>query len=81
MAQTPRKWDVEDSRFWSSTGKRSANRNLWISIPNLLCGFAVWLSWGMIIVRMQLLHDGDPSLFAFTFGTLWLPLESCQSNV
>jgi NNP family nitrate/nitrite transporter-like MFS transporter len=46
------KWDVEDSTFWESTGKRIANRNLCISIPSLLCGFAVWLYWGIITVQM-----------------------------
>jgi NNP family nitrate/nitrite transporter-like MFS transporter len=46
------KWDVEDSAFWESTGKRIANRNLWISIPNLLCGFAIWVMWGIITVQM-----------------------------
>ena len=43
--------------FWSEDpGSRIANRNLWISIPNLLCGFAVWLYWSIIIVQMQNLH-------------------------
>ncbi len=46
------KWDVEDNQFWESTGKSVANRNLWISIPSLLCGFAVWLYWGIITVQM-----------------------------
>ncbi|MEH6578557.1 MAG: MFS transporter [Amphritea sp.] len=46
------KWDVEDNKFWESTGKSVANRNLWISIPSLLCGFAVWLYWGIITVQM-----------------------------
>ena len=46
------KWDVEDPSFWESTGKKIANRNLWISIPSLLCGFAVWLYWGIITVQM-----------------------------
>lgn len=46
------KWDVEDEKFWESTGKKVANRNLWISIPSLLCGFAVWLYWGIITVQM-----------------------------
>ncbi|MES9816197.1 MAG: antiporter [Candidatus Thiodiazotropha sp.] len=45
-------WNPEDSRFWESSGKRLANRNLWISIPSLLCGFAVWLYWGIITVQM-----------------------------
>ncbi|MDH3493908.1 MAG: antiporter, partial [Acidobacteriota bacterium] len=47
------KWDVEDAQFWNSTGKRIANRNLWISIPSLLVGFAVWLMWGIITVQMK----------------------------
>lgn len=45
-------WDVENNAFWESTGKRIANRNLWISIPALLCGFAVWGMWGIITVQM-----------------------------
>ena len=45
-------WRVEDDAFWNSTGKRVANRNLWISIPCLLVGFATWLMWGIIAVQM-----------------------------
>ena len=45
-------WDVEDEQFWQTEGKKIANRNLWISIPSLLCGFAVWLYWGIITVQM-----------------------------
>ncbi|WP_312931589.1 antiporter [Stutzerimonas nitrititolerans] len=47
-----RKWDVEVAEFWRSTGRRIATRNLWISIPSLLLGFAVWLMWGIITVQM-----------------------------
>jgi NNP family nitrate/nitrite transporter-like MFS transporter len=46
------KWDVEDPVFWESQGKRIAYRNLWISVPALLCGFAVWGMWGIITVQM-----------------------------
>jgi len=45
-------WKPEDDNFWNSTGKKIASRNLWISIPSLLCGFAVWLMWGIITVQM-----------------------------
>jgi MFS transporter, NNP family, nitrate/nitrite transporter len=45
-------WRPEDEAFWAATGSRIANRNLWISIPSLLCGFAVWLMWGIITVQM-----------------------------
>jgi NNP family nitrate/nitrite transporter-like MFS transporter len=47
-----KEWKVEDPEFWESTGKKIATRNLWISIPSLLCGFAVWLYWGIITVQM-----------------------------
>ncbi|MEO5697493.1 MAG: antiporter, partial [Burkholderiaceae bacterium] len=33
-------WRPEDETFWESKGKKIAYRNLWISIPALLCGFA-----------------------------------------
>jgi len=46
-------WNPEDNQFWNESGKRHANRNLWISIPALLCAFAVWLYWSIIIVQMQ----------------------------
>ena len=45
-------WRPEDEQFWESTGKKIAYRNLWLSIPALLCGFAVWLMWGIITVQM-----------------------------
>jgi MFS transporter, NNP family, nitrate/nitrite transporter len=45
-------WRPEDGEFWESTGKKIAYRNLWISVPALLCGFAVWGMWGIITVQM-----------------------------
>ena len=45
-------WRPEDEKFWESTGRRIAYRNLWISVPALLCGFAVWGMWGIITVQM-----------------------------
>ncbi|MDG4555719.1 MAG: MFS transporter [Candidatus Competibacter sp.] len=53
-----REWRVEDTQFWETTGKGIANRNLWISIPSLLCGFAVWIYWSIITVQM--LNAGFP---------------------
>jgi NNP family nitrate/nitrite transporter-like MFS transporter len=47
-----KEWDVENTEFWERSGKKIANRNLWISIPSLLSGFAVWLYWGIITVQM-----------------------------
>lgn len=45
-------WDPDNEAQWEAAGKRIATRNLWISIPALLCGFAVWLYWGIITVQM-----------------------------
>ena len=45
-------WRPEDGEFWETTGKRIAYRNLAISVPALLCGFAVWGMWGIITVQM-----------------------------
>ena len=45
-------WRPEDATFWDTTGKRVAYRNLAISVPSLLCGFAVWLMWGIITVQL-----------------------------
>jgi NNP family nitrate/nitrite transporter-like MFS transporter len=51
-------WRPEDEAFWAATGKRIAYRNLWLSIPALLCGFAVWGMWG--IISVQMLNLGFP---------------------
>ncbi|MEO7152618.1 MAG: hypothetical protein ABIX46_13040, partial [Burkholderiaceae bacterium] len=45
-------WRPEDPAFWEATGKRVAYRNLWLSVPALLCAFAVWGMWGIITVQM-----------------------------
>ena len=58
MSNDIKKWDVENDQFWESEGKHIANRNLWISIPSLLSGFAVWLMWGIITVQMLNLGYG-----------------------
>ncbi len=53
-------WRVEDENFWNQTGRKVAYRNLWISVPALLCGFALWGMWAVITVQMMNLG------FAFT---------------
>ena len=45
-------WRPEDDHFWESRGKKIAYKNLWISVPSLLCGFAIWGMWGIITVQM-----------------------------
>lgn len=63
-----KRWLPEDDQFWLQTGKSIATRNLWISIPSLLCGFAVWMLWSILTVQM--LNLGFPytasDLFSLT---------------
>ena len=46
-------WRPEDNEFWERTGRKIAYRNLALSVPALLCGFAVWGMWGIITVQMM----------------------------
>jgi MFS transporter, NNP family, nitrate/nitrite transporter len=61
-------WRPEDNEFWESTGKKVAYRNLALSVPALLCGFAVWGMWGIITVQMLNLGFPftQPELFTLT---------------
>ena len=81
LNQDIERWDPEDTDFWEREGKKVAYRNLWISIPNLLMGFAVWMMWGMITVQMM--NIGFPfselemftvtAIAGFTGATLRIP--------
>ena len=70
MGQDLRNWDIEDEGYWASTGKSIATRNLWISIPSLLVGFAVWLYWGIITVQMINLGFPFEKSQLFTLGAI-----------
>ncbi|MBX3479648.1 MAG: NarK family nitrate/nitrite MFS transporter [Caulobacter sp.] len=60
-------WRPEDPEFWRATGKRIASRNLWISVPNLLLAFSVWMVWSMVVAKLKLIG------FKFTTEQLfWL---------
>ncbi|MBL8858432.1 MAG: NarK/NasA family nitrate transporter [Planctomycetes bacterium] len=69
----PKSWDPEDPAQWEGGGRRKAIKNLLVSIPALLCAFAVWLFWSIIIVQMQKLgfrFDADPGRNTQMFYTL-----------
>lgn len=60
-------WRPEDPQFWESEGKRIASRNLWISIPNLLLAFSVWMVWSVVVAKMPAIG------FDFSIGErFWL---------
>ena len=66
MAKDIYTWDTESQEQWTKGGASIAWRNLSISIPCLLCGFAVWLYWGIITVQM--LNLGFPFAKADLFS-------------
>ncbi|MBA5687440.1 NarK family nitrate/nitrite MFS transporter [Rugamonas apoptosis] len=45
-------WEPETPAFWQNTGRSTANRNLWISIPALALAFAVWMVWSVVVVKL-----------------------------
>lgn len=45
-------WRPEDPTFWEEKGKRIASCNLWISIPNLLLAFSVWMVWSVVVAKL-----------------------------
>ncbi|HVK38685.1 MAG TPA: NarK family nitrate/nitrite MFS transporter [Candidatus Kapabacteria bacterium] len=60
-------WTPEEPSFWTTQGKRIAQRNLWISVPALLLAFAVWMVWSVVVVNLPAIG------FEFTTGQLfWL---------
>lgn len=60
-------WRPEDPEFWSAQGRAIATRNLWISIPNLLLAFSVWMVWSVVVARLPAIG------FNYTTGQLfWL---------
>jgi MFS transporter, NNP family, nitrate/nitrite transporter len=45
-------WRPEDEKFWESTGKRIAQRNLNWSMFALHHGFAIWLIWSIVVTKL-----------------------------
>ncbi|MEN8259087.1 MAG: MFS transporter [Pseudomonadota bacterium] len=45
-------WEPEDKAFWQASGRRIAQRNLWISIPALFLAFTVWMVWSVVVVNL-----------------------------
>ena len=44
--------DPEDEKFWESTGKYVARRNLIWSMLALHLGFAIWLIWSIVVTKL-----------------------------
>src|SRR6266550_3787996 len=45
-------WNPENEKFWESTGKYIARRNLIWSMVALHHGFAIWLIWSIVVTKL-----------------------------
>jgi len=45
-------WDPEDERFWETTGKRIARKNLAFSIFAEHFGFSIWVLWTIVVINL-----------------------------
>jgi MFS transporter, NNP family, nitrate/nitrite transporter len=45
-------WNPEDEKFWESTGKYIARRNLIWSIAAEFLGFSIWLLWSIVATKL-----------------------------
>ena len=64
-------WFPDNPVFWKNEGIQIAYRNLAVSMPNLLLGFAIWLMWSIIVVRVQQVHDKNPDFYRFVENPDW----------
>lgn len=46
-------WRPEEPAFWQKIGQKTAQRNLWISIPCLLLAFCVWMLFSAVAVNLN----------------------------
>jgi MFS transporter, NNP family, nitrate/nitrite transporter len=45
-------WEPEDERFWETTGRRVARRNLAMSIFGEHLGFSIWVLWTIVVINL-----------------------------
>ena len=46
------RWEPEDARFWETTGRAVARRNLIFSIFAEHLGFSIWVLWTIVVINL-----------------------------
>ncbi|MET9885302.1 nitrate/nitrite transporter [Streptomyces sp. NPDC006430] len=46
-------WDPEDEDFWQRSGRKTARRNLLLSVLSEHIGFSVWSMWSVLVLFMS----------------------------
>jgi len=46
------RWEPEDERFWETTGKRIARKNLVFSVFAEHFGFSIWVLWTIVVINL-----------------------------
>lgn len=46
-------WEPENSQFWEQSGKKIAQRNLWVSVFALLLSFCVWMLFSAVSINLN----------------------------
>src|SRR5918997_2977528 len=46
------RWEPEDERFWETTGRKIARKNLAFSIFAEHLGFSVWVLWTIVVINL-----------------------------
>ncbi|MGE4425356.1 MAG: MFS transporter [Solirubrobacteraceae bacterium] len=60
-------WDPDDERFWETSGRRIARRNLAFSIFAEHIGFSLWVIWGIVTLNL-----GNVGITLSLSETFWL---------
>ena len=60
-------WEPEDERFWETTGRRIARKNLAFSIFAEHLGFSIWVLWTIVVINL-----GDVGITMSLSESFWL---------
>jgi len=64
-------WNPDDERFWETTGKKVARKNLIFSIFAEHLGFAMWVLWSVVVINLA--NAGIPMSLSEMFWLTAIP--------